>query len=106
MSNQVVVHVGRYNELQVQMGIDVSGDTFTSQIRSEPDQDATLLASWVVTKPNGGTDGLLLLTMEANISGQVDVSSGWMDLKRVSGAKPFAVFDRPLEVSFRPSVTQ
>jgi hypothetical protein len=28
-----------------------------------------------------------------------------MDLKRVSGSEPLAVFDQPLEVSFRGSVT-
>jgi hypothetical protein len=104
MSNKVVVHIGRYNELTVNMGVDVTTDTITSQIRTEPEQEATLIAAWTVTKTNP-TKGELLLTMEATVSSQIDVSSGWMDLKRISGGKPKAVFDRPVEVSFRGSVT-
>lgn len=105
MANEVVVHKGRTNVITVSLGLDVSADTITSEIRSEPDQSAPLIATWVVTKPNGGADGELLLTMDDTITSAIVVNSGYMDLKRLSGGEPIAVFDRPLEVTFRGSVT-
>lgn len=48
MSNQVVVHKGRTNVVRVDLGIDVSADTITSEIRSEPDVEGTLIATWTV----------------------------------------------------------
>lgn len=106
MSNEVVVYKGRTTVTTVSLGVDVSGDTITSQIRSEPDISAPLIASWVVTFATDGTDGELILTMDDTITSQIKVNSGYMDLKRVSGTEPIPVFDRPLEVVFRGSVTE
>lgn len=105
MSNEVVVYKGRTNVVQVSLGMDVSADTFTSQIRSEADPTAPLLADWVVTFATDGTDGELVLTLDDLITSQITVNSGYMDLKRVSGTEPIPVFDRPLNVTFRNSVT-
>jgi hypothetical protein len=87
------------------LGIDVSADVITSQVRSEPDQDSVLLMSWNVDFESDGTDGMLVLTVDNTITGQIEPSSGWMDLKRISGGEPISVFDKPLEVSFRGTVT-
>jgi hypothetical protein len=87
------------------MGIDISGSTFASQIRSEPTVESPLLATWVVTFTTDGHDGLLTLKLDDLITGQIQANSGYMDLKRVVGGEPIPVFDRPLEVSFRGTVT-
>jgi hypothetical protein len=105
MSSKVIVHKGRTNVVTVSLGIDVSADTFTSEIRAEPDQESTLIATWTITKPNGGTDGELVLTLDDAITKPIDATSGYMDLKRITGGQPVAVFDKPLEVIFRGSVT-
>jgi hypothetical protein len=106
MSNEVIVHKGRTNVVTVSLGIDVSEDTLTSQIRTEPDVEAPLIAEWDVAFRFDGTDGELVLTMDDLITSQITVNSGYMDLKRMSGGEPLAVFDKPLEVSFRGSVTE
>lgn len=106
MSSEVVVHKGRTNVVRVHMGIDVSSDTITSEIRTEPDQESPLIATWTVTFETDGTDGKLVLILDDLITGEVTVDGGYMDLKRMSGGEPVPVFDRPLEVSFRGTVTQ
>jgi hypothetical protein len=106
MSNKVIVHKNRTNIITVSLGTDVSDDVITSEIRSEPTVDAPLIATWIVTFKTDGSDGELILTMDDNETGQIKAMSGYMDLKRVSGGEPFAVFDQPLEVSFRGSVTE
>lgn len=105
MSSAVIVHKGRSNTLPVALGIDVSADTITSQIRSEPDQSAPLLATWLVSFVTDGTDGELLLYLDDTFSAQVAVSRGYMDIKRVTGGEPVPVFEEPLEVIFKGSVT-
>jgi hypothetical protein len=98
MSNKIVVHKNRVNIVTVSLGIDVSDDTITSEIRTEPDSNSDLIGSWDVTYATDGIDGELVLTI-----GPVDftANSGYMDLKRVSGGIPLAIFDMPLEVDFR-----
>lgn len=105
MSNQVVVHKNRTNTIIVKLGMDISVDTFTSEIRTEPDVEGVLIASWDVSFVTDGTDGDLRLSLDDTITSDIDVDSGYMDLKRVSSGEPLAVFDRPLEVVFRGSVT-
>ena len=106
MSNKVIVHKGRTNTLKVQLGMDISADTFTSEIRAEPTVDSPLIATWTVSFVTSGADGQLLLRLDNTITEQIAANSGWMDLKRVSNGEPVPVFDRPLEVSFRWTVTE
>jgi hypothetical protein len=105
MSNEVVVHKGRTNVLRVKLGMNVSADTFTSEIRSEPSSDSPLIATWVVSFVTNGADGELLLKLDDLVTAQIKANSGYMDLKRVTGGEPVPVFDRPLEVTFRGTVT-
>lgn len=104
MSNPIVVHKGRTNIITVNLGYDVTGDTFASQIRTEPDVNSELIAAWTITVEDASI-GKLKLEMDDLISGQVAVSSGYMDIKRTSGGEPLPVFDEPLEVSFRGVTT-
>lgn len=106
MSDQIVVFKGRTNTVALSLGIDVSEETITSQIRTEPDLSSPLIAEWDVTNETDGTDGELILTLDDTITSEIRVNSGYMDVKRISGGEPFAVFDRPLEVIFRGSVTE
>lgn len=104
MANKVVVYKNRTNTLTVDLGIDVTGDSFTSQIRSEQDHNSNLLATWSVVVTDAA-NGILTLTLDDVVTEQITVDSGYMDIKRVSGGEPIPVFDRPLEVSFQGTVT-
>lgn len=106
MSNAIIVHKGRTNTLTVSLGIDISADTITSQIRSEPEQDSPLIAEWDIAYATDGTDGELIFTLDDTITAQITAASGWMDIKRVSGGEAIPVFDKPLEVEFRGTVTE
>lgn len=102
MSNTIVVYKNRTNILTVNLGVDVSADTFSSEIRTE---SGDLIATWVVAFDGDGTDGSLVLTLDNTITAAIDYASGLMDIKRVSAGEPFPVFDNPLEVEFRDTVT-
>jgi hypothetical protein len=105
MSNEIVVYKGRTNTISVSLGMDVSADTITSEIRSAPDSDSALIATWTVDFATDGEDGELVLTLDNSVTSAIEVKTGYMDLKRVVGTEPLPVFDRPLEVIFRASVT-
>ncbi|MET0787498.1 MAG: hypothetical protein ABWY25_12430 [Paenisporosarcina sp.] len=105
MSNTVIVHKGRTNTITVDLGMDVSDDTITSEIRSEPVVEAPLIATWTVTFETDGTDGKLVLRLDNLVTAQIKENTGYMDLKRLVGTEPVSIFDRPLEVSFRGTVT-
>lgn len=105
MSNEVIVHKGRTNVIYVDMGIDVAGETITSEIRAEENRESDLIATWTVGNLTDGTDGKLVLTLDDAITGLITHDKGYMDIKRVAGSQPVPVFDRPLEVVFRETVT-
>jgi len=106
MSNEVVVHKNRTNVIIVDLGFDVSADILSSEIRAEPFVEAPLIAEWQVVFENDGTDGLLVLTLDDSVTAAITYTTGYMDIKRVSGVEPIPVFDRPLEVVFREVVTE
>ena len=105
MGNKVIVHKNRTNTITVDLGIDVTGDTITSEIRAEADHTSLLLATWTVTATDAA-NGILTLTLDNVITEQITVDSGYMDIKRVVSGEPLPVFDRPLEVSFQGTVTE
>ena len=105
MSNKVIVHKARTNIITIDLGMDVSADTFTSEIRAQPDHTSDLIVAWTVGFATDGSDGLLSLTLDDAVTSGITVDSGYMDLKRVTGGEPVPVFDRPLDVSFQGSVT-
>lgn len=106
MSNEVIVHKGRTNIITVKLGYDVSADTFSSQIRTQPVVNSDLIAEWLVEFVTDGTDGDLRLTLDDAITEPIIADKGYMDLKRTTGGEPVPVFDRPLEVLFRGVVTE
>lgn len=104
-TSKVIVHKNRTNVVTVSMGLDVSATPVTSEIRSQPDVGAPLIATWVVSFKTDGKDGELILTLDDLVTSQIKADSGYMDLKRMVGGEPLAVFDQALEVTFRGSVT-
>jgi hypothetical protein len=102
---QVVVHKGRTVILPVSLGFDVSQDIFTSEIRVEEDSLSVLIATWIVSFETNGVDGELILRLDNSVTSLITKSVGYMDLKRVTGGEPVPVFDEPLEVLFKDTVT-
>lgn len=105
MSNAVIVYVGRTNILPVSLGMDVSQDTITSEIRSMKDPESTLIATWTVTNLTDGVDGEVILTLDDTDTADITNLRGYMDLKRVTGGEPVPVFLDPLDVIFKKPVT-
>lgn len=105
MSNPIVIHRGRECRITVNLGINVSADTLTSQIRTEPNSTSTLIATFTVGKVGGGTTGELVLSLTSAITGAITQYEGFMDIKRIVSTVAVPVFDRPLEVVFRDVVT-
>lgn len=102
---QLVVYKGRTNVVPVGLGVDVSNDEITSEIRVEVDPTSELIAAWTVENVTDGTDGEILLVLDDAVSASIELSKGYMDIKRVTGGEPVPVFDEPLEVLFKKVVT-
>lgn len=105
MSESVIVYKGRTNVVGVSLGIDVASDTFASDIRKEHNRESELIVSWDVSFVTDGTDGELLLTLDDSETSNIEVKSGYMDLKRITGGEPISVFETSLQVVFRETVT-
>lgn len=106
MANQLVVHKGRLNTVTVNLNESIVSETFTSEIRTEPNRAASLIASWVVTVTDAAT-GEIELSLSDTVTAQIKQDVGYMDIKRVkSGGEIVAVFDQPIQVSFRGTVTE
>lgn len=98
----IVVQKGRTNIITVSLGFDVSGDTLTSEIKS---QSGELIATWAVEFDDDGVDGELLLTLDDSVTSTITHATGLMDIKRITAGEPFAIFDMPIEVEFRETIT-
>jgi hypothetical protein len=103
--NDLVVYKNRTITIPVDLGIDVSADTITSEIREGKNSDSDLIAEWDVTFQTDGTDGLLYLTLDDSVTSLITQKVGYMDFKRVSSGEPLPVLAAPIRVRFRDSVT-
>ena len=103
--SDILVYKNRTNQLRVSLGIDVSADTFESEIREKATVSSPLIATWTCTFATDGTDGELILTVDDSALTNVIVKSGYMDIKRISAGEPLAVY-APTKVSFIDTVTQ
>lgn len=103
MSDSIKVFKNRTNLLPISLGMDVSDDVITSEIRT---QAGELIATWVVLFESDGTDGEIVLKLDDTVTGDVQYPNGIMDLKRVSGGEPYHVFDGAIEVEFIETVTE
>lgn len=105
MTAPIIVYKNRTNIVTVNLGMNVSADTFSSQIRKTKVAGSTLLATWTVSFQTNGVDGMLLLTLDNSITSAITATTGYMDIKRTTSGEPIAVFSEPLEVSFRDTIT-
>jgi hypothetical protein len=105
MSGVLVVHKGRLNRVIIELVGNISTSSFASEIRSEPNSDSPLLATWTVAFLTDGTDGKLLLSLDEVASAQITALSGYMDVKRTFAGSVYPEFDKPIEVRFQGTVT-
>lgn len=105
MANELIVYKNRTNIVPVNLGFDVSADTFTSEIREGKTPTSTLIATWTVSFLTDGTDGALLLTLDDSEADAITQKVGYTDIKRVSGGEPLPVFSAPVKVLFQDTVT-
>jgi len=105
VANEIIIQRNRVNTLTVDLGFNVTGSTLTSEVRSEPNVDSPLLATWTVAVTDAVT-GKLTLTMDDLMAAQIIPDSGYMDIKQMRGGNPYAVFDKPLAVTIQGVVTQ
>jgi hypothetical protein len=105
MSKELIIYKDRTNLVPLNLGIDVSSDVITSQIRVEPNQTSMLLAEWDVSFDTDGTNGKIILRIEPEQLSGITRKYGYMDLKRVSAGHALSVFREPLKVAFKEVVT-
>jgi hypothetical protein len=105
MYEPIIVHKGRTITVQLSLGVNVSSDTFVSQIRAKKDRTSTLLATWAIQFLTDGTDGELLLTLDDSDTVNIEQSKGYMDVVRMTGGQPVPAFNDILEVIFRDTVS-
>lgn len=102
---EVSVYRGRTVVLPVSLSYSVAGDTLTSQIRVARNPTAELIATWAVSFKTDGTDGEIILTLDDTVTAQITHTIGYMDIKRITDGEPVPVFDEPIQVTFKDSVT-
>ncbi len=103
MAKQVVVQKARANTKNLNLNMDLTGDTITSEIRERPEQTSTLIATWTVTVVDASLGKYTLFLSESD--SDVTQKEGFMDVLRMTGGRPVSVFDEPLSVEFRGTVT-
>lgn len=104
MSGPLVLHKNRVNIITVNVGMDITGDTLTSQIREFESPDSELLVDWDLVVDDAA-NGLITLTADL-VSNPVTKTRGFMDIKRVSGSAALPMFNGTLVVEFRGTVTE
>ena len=104
MTEPLEIYKNRTNIIPVNLGVDVSGDTFASEIREERDSTSTLIASATISFDTDGVDGKILLTFDNSSLSAVLVKYGYMDVKRTSNGEPLQA-TTPVKVVFKESVT-
>ena len=103
--SEIILYKNRTNRFKVNLGIDVSTDTFTCQVREKALVTAPLIATATsVTFETTGVDGVLYGLFDDSTLNAVTAKSGYLDLKRMSGGEPLPVF-APVKVKFQEVVT-
>lgn len=101
----VVVYKRRTNTIIVNLGINVSADTFVSEIREGKNSTTPLITTWSTSFLTNGVDGRLKLVLDNSITNTITQTSGYMDLKRTSNGEPLSVFADAIKVVFKETVT-
>ena len=104
--HEVIVTKGRQTNLEVNFAYDLTGATFSSQIREAPSSSSPLIAEWDVSLLTDGTDGKLMLSLPPEDTADIVQTIGYMDIKKVVGSVPYKAFEGYLMVVFEESVTE
>lgn len=104
MPEPLEIYKNRTNIIPVNLGVDVSGDTFASEIREDRDSTSTLIASATITFATDGIDGNILVTFDDSSLSSVTTKYGYMDIKRTSNGEPLQAIT-PVKVVFKDPVT-
>lgn len=105
MSDPVKIYKNRTNILPVNLGINVSTDTLISEIREGSTVTSPLIATWTISFLTDGVDGKCIFRLDDAQLSTVTAKKGYMDVKRISGGEPLAVFAAPVQVVFLDVVT-
>lgn len=105
MYEPIIVHKNRNVTVGLNLGEDVSGNTFEGVIRASKDSDSTVLATWAIGFLTDGTDGEIVLTLEPEDTADIPYTIGWTDLKRIAGSESLPVFRSAVQVVFEESLT-
>jgi hypothetical protein len=110
VTEPVIIERDRTVVLQVELWADLTASSFASEIRAEIATDSALIATWTIVESTtinseGDTVTLLTLTLDNTTTAAITADEGWMDIKRTASSEPFKVFDNPIPVQFRGSVT-
>lgn len=103
MSDPVRVYKDRTTRITANLGMNVSDDAITSQIRTKSGE---LIVAWTIVFDSDGTDGELILTIDNALTTDITAEEGEMDFKRMSGGEPLPIIAKPIEVQFVKAVTQ
>lgn len=102
--DEIVVYKNRTCKIRVRLGVDVSGDTFSAEIRTKASSTSEKIATWAIEFETDGTDGDLILTLDNSELEESTAKSGYTDLKRMSNGEPLPVF-APVKVKIVDTVT-
>jgi len=105
MYTPIIIHKGRTNTISLNLDESVLPDTLVSEIRSAPNSTSELIATWTITPVTDGSDGRYLMQLDNSALSSVSYSNGYMDIKRLSSGEPLPLFDDPLPVVFKDTVT-
>jgi len=104
VSEPLEIYKNRTNIIPVSLELDVSADSFFSEIRAERNTTSTLIATATVDFLTDGTDGEIVVKFDNSSLSAVTVKSGYMDVKRVSNGEPLQAIE-PVKVVFKDPVT-
>lgn len=105
MYQPIIVHKNRNVTVGINLGEDVSGNTFSGVIRKDKSPDSTLLATWAIEFLTDGTDGEIVLTLQPGDTATIEHTNAYTDVKRVVGSEVLPVFTQPIQVIFVDSLT-
>jgi hypothetical protein len=103
--SSINVYKRRTTTVIINLGVDISADTFVGEIRTGKTVAGELIATWDISFVTDGKDGLLKLLIDDSDADQFTYAYGYTDLKRVIDNEPVPVFLDPLKILFKDPVT-
>lgn len=86
------------------VAVDVSGDTFSSEIRETEDRTSDLIATFSVSHAEAAS-GIITMTLDNSVTGAITHRSGWMDVVRTISGEPTPAIDGNIQVIFEEGPT-